>query len=720
MIGLQGAFENLGIRKQVSATVSNRFHCKEFTMFDLIIITSRGKYNLLSTLDLLWRGSLFHRVCKELERARKQVGLPPKQPLLQLENSSKTACYSNSGTNLLLSSPRISRFLAGLLDCWTVGLLGIVRGLARNKPNKVSSLTGLRECVARLVAEGEQFLQPTQQDASEWLLILKEAIEKELPSELGDHFANMLKIGIEVQYKCSTCGYQDQNLPEEHMALQLPVVDSSTQRPLDSLPALLANYFATEEVEKRCHACYFDKSQKQSSLGQLPEVLLIQYMRFRGDGRKLCHNIQAGCMLKINGVDYRLTGVLVHQGATRHSGHYYSITICSETGRFFRCNDNEIPKLLSKDQFFSELMSCTMLMYEKQTVPEPNHPSVMEASTSNCKRKSSEQPITGIPNKVAPVQEQDDEEDSYPELPSPGYVPLRSAAADQNPGGQVSENLAIEEELLNLKGEISLIAGIPAKERNPEQKKKLACLKRKEKKIETQLGANVAVKPKTAADRKAAQRARQDVAAKEKEKAAAQAGMAAHRSNQDLAAKEADKAANRAQKDAQWARNTTKLTKYDGLRSKEVLEGSFHVPALEDSADAIGPMDQVCPFCKALKFKGEPPKLCCMNGKIQIPCFPRPAQEFVNLYRPHNKEAESKSKVFKKYIRSLNNSCCLSSLKANERQSRYAPTVIFQGQAHQFAGPLQARDGERAEEPTGRDRSHQHDPWTLRHPPPNC
>ena len=446
-------------------------------------------------------------VCKELERARKQVGLPPKQPLLQLENSSKTACYSNSGTNLLLSSPRISRFLAGLLDCWTVGLLGIVRGLARNKPNKVSSLTGLRECVARLVAEGEQFLQPTQQDASEWLLILKEAIEKELPSELGNHFANMLKIGIEVQYKCSTCGYQDQNVPEEHMALQLPVVDSSTQRPLDSLPALLANYFATEEVEKRCHACYFDKSQKQSSLGQLPEVLLIQYMRFRGDGRKLCHNIQAGCMLKMNGVDYRLTGVLVHQGATRQSGHYYSITICSETGRFFRCNDNEIPKLLSKDQFFSELMSCTMLMYEKQTVPEPNHPSVMEASTSNCKRKSSEQPITGIPNKVAPVQEQDDEEDSYPELPSPGYVPLRSAAADQNPGGQVSENLAIEEELLNLKGEISLIAGIPAKERNPEQKKKLRCLKLKEKKIETQLGANVAVKPKTAADRKAGQRA---------------------------------------------------------------------------------------------------------------------------------------------------------------------------------------------------------------------
>merc|ERR1711867_100840 len=148
---------------------------------------------------------------------------------------------------------------------------------------------------------------------------------------------------------------------------------------------------------------------------------------------------------------------------------------------------------------------------------------------------------------MAPVQEHE-EEDSYPELPSPGYVPLRRAAADkdENPGGQVPENLALEEELLNLKGEISLIAGIPAKERNPEQIKELRRLKRKEKKIETQLGTNVAVKPKTAADWKAAQRERQDLAAKEKEYAANKAWKADHRSSQDLAAKEAEKAAAKA------------------------------------------------------------------------------------------------------------------------------------------------------------------------------
>ena len=65
-----------------------------------------------------------------LEEARKRARLSPKQPLLQLENSSNTVCYSNSGTNALMSSPQLSRFLAELPT--SQGLLGIVRGLARN------------------------------------------------------------------------------------------------------------------------------------------------------------------------------------------------------------------------------------------------------------------------------------------------------------------------------------------------------------------------------------------------------------------------------------------------------------------------------------------------------------------------------------------------------------------------------------------------------------
>ena len=53
------------------------------------------------------------------------------------------------------------------------------------------------------------------------------------------------------------------------------------------------------------------------------------------------------------------------------------------------------------------------------------------------------------------------------------------------------------------------------------------------------------------------------------------------------------------------------------------------------------------------------------------------------------------SKVFLKYIRPLNNALCLSSLQANYQLYRnYNPSVIIQGQVHQYAGPLQAREGE--------------------------
>ena len=275
-------------------------------------------------------------ILEQLERERNLNGLPPKQPLLQLENSSRTVCYSNSGTNLLMSSPQLSHFLAEVPS--RLRLLGIVRGLARNQPHKVSSLTDLRKCVASLVPEGKQFLQPKEQDASEWLLILNEAIEKE-----------------------------DPKLAEEHMALQLQVVNSSTQQPLDSLLALLNNYFTREQVEKRCHACYFNKSWKQLSLALLPKVLLIQYMRFvRGDGRKLGHNIQGGTTLTVNGVDYRLRGVLVHQGISVMSGHYYNITRCCVTGNTYLTNDNAVPQRITPQQLSRFTSQAYILVFDRK------------------------------------------------------------------------------------------------------------------------------------------------------------------------------------------------------------------------------------------------------------------------------------------------------------------------------------------------------------------
>ena len=108
-------------------------------------------------------------------------------------------------------------------------------------------------------------------------------------------------------------------------------------------------------------------------------------------------------------------------------------------------------------------------------------------------------------------------------------------------------------------------------------------------------------------------------------------------------------------------------------------------------------MDIVCPHCSALKFRNETPSLCCNSGKIVLKPFTPPPLHFMKLFRPdlYPDADTTKSKIFLKYIRPLNNALCLSSLKTNYQTFRgYNPTVIIQGQVHQYAGPLQARDGE--------------------------
>ena len=44
--------------------------------------------------------------------------------------------------------------------------------------------------------------------------------------------------------------------------------------------------------------------------------------------------------------------------------------------------------------------------------------------------------------------------------------------------------------------------------------------------------------------------------------------------------------------------------------NEEIMLGNIIVPPLEDTEDAIGPMNVICPHCGARKFKGEPPSTC--------------------------------------------------------------------------------------------------------------
>ena len=134
----------------------------------------------------------------------------------------------------------------------------------------------------------------------------------------------------------------------------------------------------------------------------------------------------------------------------------------------------------------------------------------------------------------------------------------------------------------------------------------------------------------------------------------------------------------------------TKIKPKDGLRTQEILAGTFVVPLLEESADAIGKMDIACPHCGALKFKSESAGLCCSSGKVILTPFPRPPEDILKRWKGQGPD----DLLFKKHSRDLNNALCFSSIQVNQRHfAGYNPSVIFQGQMKHFVGPLLPDDG---------------------------
>ena len=128
----------------------------------------------------------------------------------------------------------------------------------------------------------------------------------------------------------------------------------------------------------------------------------------------------------------------------------------------------------------------------------------------------------------------------------------------------------------------------------------------------------------------------------------------------------------------------------DAMRSSEILEGTYHVPLLQDTDDDIGPMDIKCQYCGAFKFKGESPGSCCQGGKVAVEPFPEPPHQLQELWLGDGDDA----KLFRQNSRYINNAVCLSSIKSSERRGGWQPSVVFQGRVEHRAGPLLPSEGE--------------------------
>ncbi|GBO14350.1 hypothetical protein AVEN_79565-1 [Araneus ventricosus] len=117
---------------------------------------------------------------------------------------------------------------------------------------------------------------------------------------------------------------------------------------------------------------------------------------------------------------------------------------------------------------------------------------------------------------------------------------------------------------------------------------------------------------------------------------------------------------------------------------------SFHYDPRKDYSKhinvIIGGMSQICKYCFALKYKCEPPGMCCCSGKVRLPALETPPEPLLS----YMSGTTSESKQFLKNIRRYNSCFQMTSFGASSivGRSGFETTFKVQGQIYHKAGSL--------------------------------
>jgi hypothetical protein len=101
----------------------------------------------------------------------------------------------------------------------------------------------------------------------------------------------------------------------------------------------------------------------------------------------------------------------------------------------------------------------------------------------------------------------------------------------------------------------------------------------------------------------------------------------------------------------------------------------------------IGKMDKVCEFCRAKKFRTEPPGMCCSNGKVKLDTLNPPPEPLLSYMSGRTSE----SKHFLQNIRRYNSCFQMTSFGTTatvEQDGGFMPTFKVKGQIYHKVGAL--------------------------------
>ncbi|KAJ3116892.1 Ubiquitin carboxyl-terminal hydrolase 36 [Nowakowskiella sp. JEL0407] len=211
--------------------------------------------------------------------------------------------------------------------------------------------------VSRLYAIAKHLKVGRQEDSHEFLRYFLEALQNSGLSSSDRKSRQAIESTIIFQIFGGRLHSLVQCLSCKHKSItQDPFMDLSLElRNCDSLQACLAQFTKAEILNKgnqyRCEKCAkLVDAKKRITIGEAPAVLTIQLKRFDFGfmmGTKINKHIAFDEILELSPymndksrVRYNLVGVLVHDGNSCKSGHYYSF-VKSSAGVWHCMNDSQ-------------------------------------------------------------------------------------------------------------------------------------------------------------------------------------------------------------------------------------------------------------------------------------------------------------------------------------------------------------------------------------------
>jgi ubiquitin carboxyl-terminal hydrolase 36/42 len=228
-----------------------------------------------------------------------------------------------------------------------------------------------REFVANLRAIGRHFRAGRQEDSHEFLRYLVEALQRAslrgLPPEQLRASPRLAETSVvhsifggylRSQVKCAACTYESNTFD--------PFLDLSLElEGQPSVPRALQAFTAPERLDAenqyRCERCRrLSRATKRLSIHRAPAVLTMQLKRFKAGpfgNFKISKFVEYPDRLSLaeymspqqerppepraDGPWYRLYAVLVHEGASTRSGHYYCF-VKNSNGVWYMMNDDAV------------------------------------------------------------------------------------------------------------------------------------------------------------------------------------------------------------------------------------------------------------------------------------------------------------------------------------------------------------------------------------------